>query len=94
MKCAEFHNHLCAGIASGYMIVRFIMSKYPLRKGESYKWVASPVFCKEDAIQVLLDVTAGKKSLYVEGLTESQKESLKFENTAGVLVVWNKKESK
>jgi formylmethanofuran dehydrogenase subunit E-like metal-binding protein len=94
LKCAEFHNHLCAGVASGYMIARFIMSKYPLQKEESYIWVASPVFCKDDAIQVLLDVTAGKKSLYVEGLTESQKENLKFENTAGVLVVWNKKESK
>jgi len=94
LKCAEFHNHLCAGIASGYMMARFIMSKYPLQKGESYTWVASPVFCKDDAMQILLDVTPGKKSLYVEGLTESQKENLKFENTAGVLAVWNKKESK
>jgi formylmethanofuran dehydrogenase subunit E-like metal-binding protein len=94
LKCAEFHNHLCAGIASGYMIARFVMSKYPLQEGERYTWVASPVFCKDDAIQVLLDVTPGKKTLYVEGLTESQKENLKFENTAGVLAVWNKKESK
>ena len=94
LKCAEFHNHLCAGIASGYMIARFIMSKYPLQKGESYTWVASPVFCKDDAIQILLDVTPGKKSLYVEGLTEPQKENLKFQNTAGILVLWNKKESK
>lgn len=94
LKCAEFHNHLCAGVASGYMIARFIMSKYPLQKGESYTWVASPVFCKDDAIQVLLDVTAGKKSLYVDGLTESQKENVKFENAAGILVVWNKKENK
>ena len=94
LKCAEFHNHLCAGVASGYMIARFIMSKYPLQRGESYTWVASPVFCKEDAMQVLLDVTPGKKSLYVEKLTESQKEELKFENAAGILVVWNKKENK
>jgi formylmethanofuran dehydrogenase subunit E-like metal-binding protein len=94
LKCAEFHNHLCAGIASGYMTARFIMSTYPLQKGESYTWVASPVFCKDDALQVLLDVTPGKKSLYVEKLTESQKEDLKFENAAGILVVWNKRESK
>jgi formylmethanofuran dehydrogenase subunit E-like metal-binding protein len=94
LKCAEFHNHLCAGIASGYMIARFIMSKYPVQTGESYTWIASPVFCKEDAMQVLLDVTAGKKTLYVEKLRESQKEDLKFENAAGILVVWNKKASK
>jgi len=94
LKCAEFHNHLCAGVASGYMIARFIMSKYPVQTGESYTWIASPVFCKEDAMQVLLDVTPGKKSLYVEKLTEFQKEELKFENAAGILVVWNKKENK
>jgi formylmethanofuran dehydrogenase subunit E-like metal-binding protein len=94
LKCAEFHNHLCAGIASGYMIARFIMSKYPLKKGERYTWVASPVFCKDDAMQVLLDVTPGKKSLCVERLTGPQKENLKFENAAGILVVWNQKESK
>ena len=94
LKCAEFHNHLCAGIASGYMIARFIMRQYPLQKGESYTWVASPVFCKDDALQILLDVTPGKKSLYVERLTESQKEDLKFENPAGILVVCNKGENK
>ena len=94
LKCAEFHNHLCAGIASGYMIARFIIGKYPLKKGESYTWVASPVFCKDDAIQVLLDVTPGKKGLYVEGLTASQKEHLKHGNAAGILVVWNQTESK
>jgi formylmethanofuran dehydrogenase subunit E-like metal-binding protein len=94
LKCAEFHNHLCAGIASGYMIARFIMNKYPLQEEESYIWVASPVFCKDDAMQVLLDITPGKKSLYVEGLTKSQKENLKFENAVGILVVWNNKESK
>ena len=30
-------------------------------------------------MQVLLDVTPGKKSLYVENLRESQKEDLKFD---------------
>ena len=94
LKCAEFHNHLCAGIASGYMMARFIMNKYPLKEGESYTWVASPVFCKDDAIQVLLDVTPGKKGLYVERLTASQKEHLKHGNAAGILVVWNQTESK
>ena len=94
LKCAEFHNHLCAGIASGYMIAKFITNRYPLGKGERYTWVASPVFCKEDALQILLDITPGKKSLFVEKLTESQEEKIGFENPAGILVVWNQKESK
>jgi formylmethanofuran dehydrogenase subunit E-like metal-binding protein len=94
LKCAEFHNHLCAGVASGYMIGKFIIGKYPLQKGERYTWIASPVFCKEDAIQILLDATPGKKNLFVNKLTESQGEKIGFENPAGILVVWNQKKSK
>jgi len=94
LKCAEFHNHLCAGVTSGYMMARFIMKRYPLGKGERYTWIASPAFCKDDALQILLDVTPGKKSLFVEKLTEFQQEKMAFENPAGILVVWNQKESK
>ncbi|MDY6836378.1 MAG: FmdE family protein [Thermodesulfobacteriota bacterium] len=94
LKCAEFHNHLCAGVSSGYMIAKVIRDRYPLKKGERYTWIASPAFCKEDAVQMLLDVTAGKKSLIVEKLTESQEKNIAFENPAGILVVWNQKKGK
>ncbi|MDY6989318.1 MAG: FmdE family protein [Thermodesulfobacteriota bacterium] len=94
LKCAEFHNHLCAGVSSGYMIAKFIMKSYPLGKGERYTWIASPVSCKDDAVQMLLDVTPGKKSLVGEKLTESQEKNIGFENPAGILVVWDQKKSK
>jgi formylmethanofuran dehydrogenase subunit E-like metal-binding protein len=94
LKCAEFHNHLCAGVSSGYMMGKFIMNRYPLVKGERYTWIASPAFCKDDAIQMLLDITPGKKGLYVDNLTKSQQESITCKNPAGILVVWNERESK
>ncbi|MDY6951713.1 MAG: FmdE family protein [Thermodesulfobacteriota bacterium] len=94
LKCAEFHNHLCAGVTSGYMMARFIMKRYPLGKGERYTWIASPAFCKDDALQMLLDITPGKKSLFVKKLTEFQREKMAFENPAGILVVWNQRKSK
>jgi formylmethanofuran dehydrogenase subunit E-like metal-binding protein len=61
LKCAEFHNHLCPAIVSGYMIARYITERYPLEKEEAYIWIASPPWCKDDAVQVLLDLTTGKK---------------------------------
>lgn len=94
LKCAEFHNHLCPAVTAGYMIARFVMSKYPLQKGERYKWIASPLYCKDDVVQVLLDVTAGKKDLYMRRLTKAEKEDLKYKNVAGILLVWNKNDKR
>lgn len=88
-KCLEFHNHLCPGILSGYLIVQYIAKTYPLKKGEAYTWFAYPPWCKDDALQVLLDLTAGKKDLYARNLTESQKEELTFQNPAGLLTIWH-----
>jgi formylmethanofuran dehydrogenase subunit E-like metal-binding protein len=91
LKCAEFHNHLCPAIISGYMIARYIIKSYPLKKEEAYIWIACPPWCKDDAVQVLLDLTAGKKCLYVIELKESQKRELTFENPAGMLIIWNER---
>ncbi len=87
LKCAEFHNHFCPAIAAGYMIATYILKTYPLGEGDAYTWIASPPWCKEEAIQVLLDLTPGKRNLYAKGLTEAQKENLTFENAAGILLI-------
>jgi len=87
IKSAEFHGHLCPAIAAGHVIAQYIINKYPLKKGEFYTWIASPPWCKEEAIQVLLHLTPGKKSLYAKGMTASQKEALTFENPAGILLI-------
>jgi formylmethanofuran dehydrogenase subunit E-like metal-binding protein len=95
LKCCEFHNHICPGVSSGYQIGRFILEKYPLNQGESYSWIASPNWCKDDAIQILLDLTPGKQSLFVKNLTADQKMAVMGEkpadNIAGILVIWNNK---
>ncbi|MFW9998305.1 MAG: FmdE family protein, partial [Candidatus Odinarchaeota archaeon] len=52
LKSAELHNHIGPGLTSGYLIAHYILSRYPLKKGERYTVVACPVWCKEDAIQV------------------------------------------
>ncbi len=39
-------------------------------------FIACPNACKDDAIQVLLDVTPGKKTLIVKQLTEDQEKQV------------------
>jgi formylmethanofuran dehydrogenase subunit E-like metal-binding protein len=85
LKCAEFHNHICPGMSSGYLIAEYIRENYPLGAGESYTWIGCPNWCKEDAIQVRLDLTPGKRNMIVK-----QREILVSENPlAGILIIWN-----
>lgn len=98
LKCSEFHNHLCPGVSTGYQIVQFILERYPLKKGEKYVWIACPPWCKDDAVQILLDLTPGKRSLFVKNLNPDQKKAVSGEkpndNIAGILVIWNNKAKK
>lgn len=87
LKSAELHDHLCPGLISGYLLVNFIRERYPLEEGKTYLFIACPPWCKDDAIQVLLNLTPGKRSLYTMELTEAQKKSLMDPNVAGILVV-------
>jgi len=94
LKCAELHGHLCPGVTAGYLIARFITEHYPLKDQDQYRWIASPVYCKDDAIQVLLDITPGKKTLITARLSTREQEKLAQKNAAGILVVWKTKEEK
>jgi formylmethanofuran dehydrogenase subunit E-like metal-binding protein len=86
-KSAEFHGHLCPAIVAGHVIGQFIINHYPLRKGQSYTWIASPPWCKEEAIQTLLHLTPGRKNLYAKDMTQTQKDQLTFQNPAGILLI-------
>ena len=87
LKCAELHNHLCPGLTSGYLIAEYIREKYPLGLGESYTWIGCPNWCKEDSIQVLLDLTPGKTSLISK--QRSGELFAKEKPLAGILIIWN-----
>jgi len=88
LKSAEFHNHICPGLTSGYMMAHYILHHYPLKEGERYTVVASPVWCKEDALQVILDCTAGKKGIVVKPLSKEQTDRISVANPAGFLLIW------
>ena len=89
LKSAELHNHICPGVTSGYLIAHYILTNYPLKKGERYTIVACPVWCKEDAIQVILDCTPGKKGLIVKPLSDQQLKRVAIDRPAGLVLIWN-----
>jgi len=92
LKCAELHNHICPGLTSGYLLAHYLLDKYPLAEGERYTVVSSPVWCKEDALQVVLDATPGKHGMVVKPLSDEEKAKIKIENPAGMVLIWNAKQ--
>ena len=78
-------------MTSGYLLAHYILDKYPLQNGERYTVVACPVWCKEDALQVVLDCTPGKKGMVVKPLTEEQRDQISVKNPAGMVLIWNAK---
>ena len=92
LKSAELHNHICPGLTSGYLIAHYIQTHYPLAPGERYTVLASPVWCKEDAFQVILDCTPGKKGLIVKPLSPEQLKAVTVPNPAAILLIWNGKQ--
>lgn len=91
LKSAELHNHICPGVTSGYLLAHYILNRYPLQKNERYTIVACPVWCKEDALQVVLDCTPGKKGMVVKPLSEKQRERISVKNPAGMVLIWDAK---
>ncbi|ODS37560.1 MAG: hypothetical protein A7315_13350 [Candidatus Altiarchaeales archaeon WOR_SM1_79] len=84
LKSAELHNHICPGLSSGYLIVKYLEKEMPIEnEKQSYKIYAAPSWCKDDAIQTILDTTVGKKGMYVVGLTKEQEKQLP-KGTAGI----------
>ena len=89
LKSAELHNHICPGLTSGYLMAHYILDHFPLKDGERYTVVACPVWCKEDAFQVVMDCTPGKKGLVVKPLSDDQKKQISVANPAGMVLVWD-----
>jgi len=91
-----FHDHLCPGVTSGYYLAKFIQKHFPLGPGESYFMIASPVWCKDDALQLILNTTPGKRSFAVIPLTDADKACLADETkeAAGMIIRYHRQEKK
>jgi len=88
----SFHDHFCPGVTSGFYIVEFVKNDFPLAKDESYYVIASPQWCKDDAIQTILNTTVGKRSLAAIPLNDADKRCLseQAKNVAGIYFKHNR----
>jgi formylmethanofuran dehydrogenase subunit E len=64
-KAAEFHGHICPGLAMGYRVARYVKAHYPRSEDEELVCIAENKSCSVDAVQFLLGCTAGKGNLIV-----------------------------
>jgi len=84
IKALEIHDHICPGLLSGYFLVRFLLDQLSPHRDADYFVVSSPVWCKDDLVQSVLNVTVGKENLIVFPLSDSEKEHLADPNAAGI----------
>ncbi len=90
LKAMEIHDHLCPGLLSGYLIIKFILDEIPPQEGMDYFYIGSPVWCKEDMIQSYLNTTPGKRNMVVLPLSDKERERLKDKNAAGIFFQFHK----
>ncbi|VVB71699.1 FmdE, Molybdenum formylmethanofuran dehydrogenase operon [uncultured archaeon] len=63
LKAAEFHGHICPGLAIGYRVAKYVREHYPRSRDEELVCIAENSSCSVDAIQALLGCTSGKGNL-------------------------------
>jgi len=86
-----YHNHVCPGVQPGFFITDHIQKKYPLGENESYTYIASTTFCKDDSMTYLLGISPGMGTFLVKKLpnNETVSEYIAGGTYQGVLVVWD-----
>ncbi|WP_220680779.1 FmdE family protein [Methanofollis formosanus] len=93
LRVASFHNHLCPGVSSGYLISHYVEEKLPIESPkQSYKVIACPVWCKDDLFPIVWDATAGKRGFFAKDLSAVEKDALQKKygtNVAGIYVRWD-----
>jgi len=86
-----FHDHACPGVQPGFFISDYIFQNYPLSGDQSYFWMASSIYCKDDSLVYLLGVSPGMGTYMNQRLTndETMSEYLPGGTEEGMIVVWD-----
>lgn len=86
-----FHDHACPGVQPGFFITDYIQNNYPLSGNQSYFWMASSIYCKDDSLVYLLGISPGMGSYMNQRLTgeETNSEYLPGGTEEGMIVVWD-----
>jgi formylmethanofuran dehydrogenase subunit E-like metal-binding protein len=60
LRSFEFHDHYCPGVTSGIIMANFAKAYFTATETESWFVQGLQPWCKEDALQVMLNATPGK----------------------------------
>lgn len=86
-----YHNHVCPGVQPGFFITDYIQQNHPLGENESYNYIASSTYCKDDSLTYLLGVSPGMGTYFVQKLPNSDVTSTYVDGATdeGALVIWD-----
>ncbi len=90
LLAAEFHNHVCPGLLSGYLIYEYLKRHGIVSNGSEVYVIAQPVWCKDDLYAILFDATPGKRRITIKLLPQDEvKELIKelHSDPAGAIIV-------
>lgn len=86
-----FHNHACPGVQPGFFLSDYVFNNFPLGENESYFYMGSSIYCKDDSLIFLMGVSPGMGTYMNQRLLaeEVASELLQGATEEGVLVVWD-----
>jgi formylmethanofuran dehydrogenase subunit E-like metal-binding protein len=92
VRAFEFHDHYCPGVNSGILLANYIKKNFPPDDKGYFIQSVTP-WCKEDALQVMLNVTLGKRSYSVYHPSDSDLAARKteFKDVSTIVYRHNKK---
>ena len=59
-----WHNHVCGGSTTGYLITDYVYDYFPLTEDEQYTYISTNDICRDDILSYLLGVSAGSGTYY------------------------------
>jgi len=86
-----YHNHVCPGVQPGFFITDHIQKNYPLGENESYTYIASSTYCKDDSLTYILGISPGMGTFIVQKLPNQDVDSQYVPGATdeGALIIWD-----
>lgn len=84
-----YHNHACPGVQPGFFITEYIQSNFPLNENQSYVYIANEVYCKDDSLEYILDISPGLGNYLVQKLTSDEYKGKEGLDEEGILIIWD-----
>src|SRR5690606_13225469 len=70
-----FHDHACPGVQPGFFISDMVFDNFQLNSDQEYYYMASTIYCKDDALVYLMGVSPGMGSYMDQRLLNEETES-------------------